>query len=736
VLVRAGDFLAISNLIYKIGLELKKNPKSAPDYQHLLIELEALDRALKLLQCIKPAQHELRRLEGIRALASTCQRPLEEFLTKIEKFEEHLGSWNASNHQFSGLTRRLQWSMKYKEEVKSLRAKLAPNVATITVLLATQTIDTLSNAESDRFQIARELNCKLSSQCKILADLKQTTLGITTAQAGLEAEQSHMTAVAAAQDQDLRTLKSKADELLKDNITHEIHLYNQDAILVDIQDNGTTINSRTQETHILATAIRQDTAEIKAATDSVLGRALDLMSAITAGISKIQDIIALIAQMIRLTTQFTIEMRETMGKLLQAFWDIQRQLARLERFLPKQIDLPVVRFRDAFNEMRFLPYDLSRQWQTFQGLVAVVFMNRQGLHRVNMGQYFVTNVRIAQRLNPICWSNAIEPGDELSMTMILDDIEAEDGFCPYKSCGASTKDVASRRGGKTCPNCFRFAAISQRKQAVPPHYEYPSPKSDLESLLDDSDGSEEFVADAAPVHAPELEVLKKEDIELYHSIQVVQVLLTSACDEAPSSKQPSLQTSKDELPLAKSSASTTGLKKSCKITSWDRDSLAGEITQVGAIFTKVEFEAVDIPRRRARISLHGPWASDNSSLYIRVQMHFPKNYPREGGVDFKIQKTAGMTDEVLVLMSTELQTIAETYATKKKGCLEAVLQYLLREQNMEQIVSLVLDEPLAQSGDLDALETPDDLSSDDGDDAVATFLGPSVLPTGRPGQSS
>src|SRR5277367_1631150 len=167
--------------------------------------------------------------------------------------------------------------------------------------------------------------------------------------------------------------------------------------------------------------------------------------------------------------------------------------------------------------------------------------------------------------------------------------------------------------------------------------------------------------------------------------------------------------------------------KSVKITSWGQNSLAGEITQVGEIFTKVEFETIDIPRRRATISLHGPWASDNSSLYIRVQMHFHKNYPREGGVDFKVQKTAGMTDEVLVLVSTELRTIAETYATKKKGCLEAVLRYLLREQNMEQIVSLVLDEPLAQSGDLDALETPDDLSSDDDDDTVASFQGPSGL---------
>jgi tetratricopeptide (TPR) repeat protein len=557
VLVRAGDCLAISKLIYKISLELKKNPKSAPDYQHLLIELEALDRALKHLQRIKPTQRELRRLDGIRALASTCQRPLEEFLAKIEKFEEHLGSWSASNHRIPGFHRRLQWSMKYEEEVKSLRAKLAPNVATITALLVTQTIDTLSNAESDRFQIARELNSKLSSQSKILADLKRITLGITTAQARLKVEKSYMIATATAQDQDLHTLKSKADELLKENVTHEIHLHKQEATLLDIQDSSTTINSQTQKTHKLAAAIRQDTTEIKAVTDSILGRALNLMSVATAGVSKIQDITTLIAQMIRLTTQFTTEMRETTAKLLRVFWGIQRQLARLERFLPKQIDSPVVRFRDAFNEMRPLPYDLSREWQKFQGLVSVIFMNRQGLHRVNMGQYFITNVRIGRRLNPTFWSNAIEPDDELSMTMILDDIEVEDGLCPYKSCGASTKDVVLRRGGKTCPNCHRFAAISQRKQTprrkrlkhkpLESHHEYATLESDFEPLLDNSD---EFEADAALVRAPGLEASEEEDIELYHSIQVVQALLTSARGEAGSFKQPPLQAPRDQLSLA------------------------------------------------------------------------------------------------------------------------------------------------------------------------------------------
>jgi hypothetical protein len=65
-----------------------------------------------------------------------------------------------------------------------------------------------------------------------------------------------------------------------------------------------------------------------------------------------------------------------------------------------------------------------------------------------MGQFFVTNARLGRRLSRAFWNNSVEPGDELSMTMVLDDIEAEDGFCPFKSCGASTKDVEMQRGGK------------------------------------------------------------------------------------------------------------------------------------------------------------------------------------------------------------------------------------------------------------------------------------------------
>lgn len=479
-------------------------------------------------------------------------------MAKIEKFENHLGSGRSDKHSVVGLLQRVQWSTKYKEEVKSLRARLAPNVATITVLLMTQTIDTLLHAESGHVQVAQELNRRLLSQSETLTDIERATSSVSIAQTKIEAGHLHLTTTITDQNRGLHTLNTKVDELLKDNIARDLQLHHQAAVLNDIQNATLAINSRNEESHILTAYMRQDTAEIKAVLPSILGRTLNLMKAVTAGISKIQDLAKLMSRMIKLTTRFTVEMRQTMQKLLQAFYDIQRYLVRLEHVMPKQIDLPIVRFRDAFNEVRIFPYDLCKQWQTFQGLVALTFTNRQGLHRVNLGQYFITNVRINRKLNPTFWSNAIEPSDELCMTMILNDIKAKDGFCPYKSCGASTQEVTASQGGKICPNCFRFAAISQKENSLSKNYheqEFSVPEPDLEQLSEESVEFGKRQVGPTPMHSLPSEVLEIENIELYHSIQVAQALSGSAYEEDKIPEQKFLETSNDQPWLVDSNTS-------------------------------------------------------------------------------------------------------------------------------------------------------------------------------------
>jgi WD repeat-containing protein 59 len=164
--------------------------------------------------------------------------------------------------------------------------------------------------------------------------------------------------------------------------------------------------------------------------------------------------------------------------------------------------------------------------------------------------------------------------------------------------------------------------------------------------------------------------------------------------------------------------------KNVKITSWNPETLGEEISHVGEKFAKVKFESVDVPRRKAVISMHGPWGGDyNAPIFMKLDIKFPLSYPREAAAIFNVQKTAAMTDELADMLSTELRTIAETYLSRKRGCLEAVLRYVLREQDMEQIVSWILDESLEDSKIVDEVAF-EEVSSDEDDVGVTTFQGP------------
>ena len=158
--------------------------------------------------------------------------------------------------------------------------------------------------------------------------------------------------------------------------------------------------------------------------------------------------------------------------------------------------------------------------------------------------------------------------------------------------------------------------------------------------------------------------------------------------------------------------------KNVKISSWDPDTLAEEIRHVGEKFKKVEFEMVDIAHRKAVMSLQAPWGEDQSSVFLRLEMRFPKLYPRNANAVLTLQKSGFLNDERHKLMAAELHKIAETYADRKRGCLEAILRYLLREQNLEQIVAWVLGESSAESKLFEPIAIPEDAESTDSDDEL------------------
>ncbi|KAJ5166162.1 uncharacterized protein N7482_004943 [Penicillium canariense] len=129
-----------------------------------------------------------------------------------------------------------------------------------------------------------------------------------------------------------------------------------------------------------------------------------------------------------------------------------------------------------------------------------------------------------------------------------------------------------------------------------------------------------------------------------------------------------------------------------KISGWDIETLGDEISHVGEKFSKVAFESVDVRQRKISISLNGPWGTDGTSLFLKVDIKFPVSYPKTAIPTFSFQKTAAVTDELSRRVTAELRTIAETYMSRKRGCLEGAVRYLLGESSLEESIAWILGE--------------------------------------------
>ncbi|KAK5083352.1 hypothetical protein LTR70_006433 [Exophiala xenobiotica] len=161
--------------------------------------------------------------------------------------------------------------------------------------------------------------------------------------------------------------------------------------------------------------------------------------------------------------------------------------------------------------------------------------------------------------------------------------------------------------------------------------------------------------------------------------------------------------------------------KNVKIASWDTDALADELTSVGEKFKNVDFESIDVSQRKATMSLESPWGeTDSTSAYTRVDFKFPKAYPRDARAIIQVQRTNLITAETQKKLSEDIQKIAEVHKIKGRGCVEATVRYLLKEQSLDQIITWVMRDCLTDSKIIEAADTPQDMSDDSDDDQAGS----------------
>lgn len=126
------------------------------------------------------------------------------------------------------------------------------------------------------------------------------------------------------------------------------------------------------------------------------------------------------------------------------------------------------------------------------------------------------------------------------------------------------------------------------------------------------------------------------------------------------------------------------------------------------------FFKIDMPNRLVIVSLAGPWGPEGGSTFVKTRIEFPKGYPEEATPSFSVEKTASMSSETTQKIASELQLVADAYHARQRNSLEAILRYLLGEQNLEE--SLVWLKERSDHADLDLIQDPGSSSSDEDDD--------------------
>ena len=172
-----GDALAVVNLIERVVVELRAYRDAPKHFQHLALELQLLQRALRRLLEIEPCDNsDLQQLEEIKAIAMHCRQPLLDFINKMRPSEPYLGPIGLTG-TLSSIGKRLHWSLLTRKDVEGLRQAAISEMTAINMLLAVQQLDSIRKLTSAHDQ-ARTSATQVRDFCSVSEEYFVTTMGL------------------------------------------------------------------------------------------------------------------------------------------------------------------------------------------------------------------------------------------------------------------------------------------------------------------------------------------------------------------------------------------------------------------------------------------------------------------------------------------------------------------------------------------------------------------------------
>ncbi|TDZ15503.1 putative RWD, RING finger and WD repeat-containing protein [Colletotrichum orbiculare MAFF 240422] len=131
----------------------------------------------------------------------------------------------------------------------------------------------------------------------------------------------------------------------------------------------------------------------------------------------------------------------------------------------------------------------------------------------------------------------------------------------------------------------------------------------------------------------------------------------------------------------------------------DPETIQEEFLRISMQLPKVKWENIDMDSLTLHASLNGPWGANGDTIFIKVRVDIPANYPKFKAPKFYIEKTSFMSEKMHKKIEHELQELCHQFLQQKQNCLDVAFSYLLGEIDLAASTNFFknvkdLDDPL------------------------------------------
>lgn len=175
------------------------------------------------------------------------------------------------------------------------------------------------------------------------------------------------------------------------------------------------------------------------------------------------------------------------------------------------------------------------------------------------------------------------------------------------------------------------------------------------------------------------------------------------------------------------------------------DTIQEELLRISTQIPKVKWENIDMDNLTLNASLTGPWGVDGESIFVKVKIDIPPEYPKLKAPKFFIEKTSFMPEDTHKKITREIHQLAEQFLQRKQNCLEVTFTYLLGEVDLESSTTFFknvrdLDDDLDGLADESSSEEDEDIPAGgsasmsqelphaDADTTLATMPNRNIIP--------